>query len=198
MSRISLAIVGLVALASACSQPAVRQHRTRGVYAKVIGSIFVQLEQEPSSMWDGFFDEDLYIRRPDFVFHFGGSERGWGTPTERVKFELGKPMAFVIALPPGRASLEELELVEYRGPAGWLLGALSTIDGTTFPADLEFDVDPRRTMHTSSYRSWPTSPTQSSPVAESKFIRHGSRNPTTQISGRTFASPTNGLSDGTA
>jgi hypothetical protein len=144
MRRISLALVCFVALVTACSQPAVRQKRGPGVYGTVIGSIFIQLEQEKQSAWGGFFDEDLYTRRPDFVFHFGSRVRNWGVPTERVKFELGKPKPFVIALRPGPASLEELELVVYHGPAGWLFGALSTVDGETFPIDLEFDVDPRR------------------------------------------------------
>jgi hypothetical protein len=134
----------LLLLLAGCSQPAVRQGPGRGVYGTVIGSISVGLDRGPRSAWDGILEDDLATLKPDFVFHFANAQRPWSTPTERVRARIGEIRPFVISLRPGRASLEELELSIYDGPAAWPLGLISATDGKRLPIALEFTVDPDR------------------------------------------------------
>ena len=145
MLRVRLiALFVLALLVSACSTPAVRTGFRRGAYAPVIGSIVVELERTPRSGWDGFFEEDLELRAPDYVFHFGSARGPWNRPPERVRVRGSEPVQFVLPLAPGPASIDDLELVVYRGPSAWALGLISTTDGTRLPIDLEFSVDPGR------------------------------------------------------
>ncbi len=145
MRRSSFVLAWLVTLlALACSQPAVRQQRHSAVYGTVIGSFVVELERAPRSAWDGFFEDNLAARKPDYVFHFANTERSWFEPTERVRVRGAEPVPFVMSLRPGPAALQDLELVIYDTPGSWPLGLLSTTDGKRFPIDLEFTVDPAR------------------------------------------------------
>jgi hypothetical protein len=142
--RRSLPVTAILLLLLACSQPAIRRGAGQGVYGTVIGSILVGLDRGPRGTWDGILEDDLLSLEPDFVFHFANEHRAWSTPTERVRARLGETKPFVISLRPGRASLEDLELEVYDGPAAWPLGLISATDGKRLPIGLEFTVDPGR------------------------------------------------------
>ena len=145
MRRVSLVLVCLgTMLASACSQSVARQHRSPSGYGSVIGSLVVELERAPRSAWDGFFEDDLAARKPDYVFHFANSRDSWPGTTERVRVRTTEPVPFVVSMMPGPASLQDLELVVYRAPGSWPLGLISITDGKRFPIDLAFSVDPGR------------------------------------------------------
>ena len=145
MRRISLALVCIGSLlASACSQSAVRRQPRQGVYGSVIGSFVVELERAPRSAWDGFFEDNLAARKPDYVFHFANLRRGRFDSTESVRVRGAEPVPFVISLRSGPAALRELELVLNNGPGRWLLAAISPTDGKRIPIDLRFSVDPGR------------------------------------------------------
>ena len=145
MRRISLALVCVgTLLATGCSQSVARQQRSPSGYGSVIGSFVVELERAPRSAWDGFFEDDLAARKPDYVFHFASSRDSWPGTTEPVRVRGTEPVPFVVSLRPGPASLEDLELVVYRAPGSWPLGVISLTDGKRFPIGLEFSVDPGR------------------------------------------------------
>jgi len=145
MRRSLWLLVLLAVLASACSRAvATRAELQPREYGTVIGSLVVQLERTPRSAWDGFFEENLARRKPDYRFHFANAERAWNVPRQPVDVDAGEPKPFVIALRPGAAALEELELVIYDSPGSWPLGLISATDGRSFPLGLEFDVDPER------------------------------------------------------
>lgn len=140
MRRLLPIFLVVVMLSTACARSRSEERFASADYGTVIGSLEVELASARRSDWDGFFEVNLAAREPDYRFRFASSEGGEGA----VDVVAGEPQPFVVALPPGRAVLEDVELVLYDGPVGWPLGLVSLADGKRIPVDLEFDVEPGR------------------------------------------------------
>ena len=142
---LSLALTG--ALSVSCVAPDAQEVRVDGRTGLVIGSIEVEYARTKRGALDGFFEEDLAARQPGFRLWFSNPSRVSASRSTSVRFDGTGPTPFVLSLPAGRRSVEELEVVVYEGPASSLLGLVSTTDGRDFPVDLTFDVDPDRVTY---------------------------------------------------
>ena len=142
---LSLALAG--ALWTGCVAPDAQDVRVDGRTGLVIGSVEVEYARTKRGALDGFFEEDLAAREPGFRLWFSNPSRVSASRSTSVRFDGTGPTPFVLSLPAGRRSVEELEVVVYEGPASSLLGLVSTTDGREFPVDLTFDVAPDRVTY---------------------------------------------------